>query len=62
MFTNVIWAAQGSEHADRAMDVAVEVGSGDGADLQISPCPVLAVSPSAVRAAELARKPAAAAG
>jgi nucleotide-binding universal stress UspA family protein len=62
MFTEVIWATDGSEHAARAMDVAVEVAKGDGADLHISPCPVLAVSPSAVRAAQLAREPAAAAG
>ena len=35
MFTKVIWATDGSEHADRAMGAAVEVAKGDGAELHV---------------------------
>ena len=35
MFKNVIWATDGSEHADRAMTHAVEVAKGDGAELEV---------------------------
>jgi nucleotide-binding universal stress UspA family protein len=35
MFTNVIWATDGSEHADRAMPLAVQVAKTDGAELHI---------------------------
>jgi nucleotide-binding universal stress UspA family protein len=32
MFTKVIWATDGSEHADRAMPLAVQVAKTDGAE------------------------------
>jgi nucleotide-binding universal stress UspA family protein len=35
MFTKVIWATDGSEHADRAMAPAVEAAQGDGAELHV---------------------------
>jgi nucleotide-binding universal stress UspA family protein len=35
MFTKVIWANDGSEHADRAMPFAVRVAKADGAELQV---------------------------
>ena len=35
MFTKVIWATDGSEHADRAMAAAVEAAKGDGAELHV---------------------------
>ncbi len=35
MFTTVIWATDGSEHADRAMSAAVEAAKGDGAELHV---------------------------
>jgi nucleotide-binding universal stress UspA family protein len=35
MFTKVIWATDGSEHADRAMAVAVEVAKDDGAEIHV---------------------------
>jgi nucleotide-binding universal stress UspA family protein len=35
MFTKVIWATDGSAHADRAMAPAVEVANGDGAELHV---------------------------
>ena len=35
MFTKVIWATDGSDHADRAMAPAVEVATGDGAELHV---------------------------
>jgi nucleotide-binding universal stress UspA family protein len=35
MFTKVIWATDGSEHADRAMDAAVEVAKGDGGEVHV---------------------------
>ncbi|MGZ4191706.1 MAG: universal stress protein [Solirubrobacteraceae bacterium] len=35
MFTRVIWATDGSEHADRAMVAAVDVAKGDGAELHV---------------------------
>jgi nucleotide-binding universal stress UspA family protein len=33
MFKKVIWATDGSEHADRAMGLAVEMAKADGAEL-----------------------------
>jgi nucleotide-binding universal stress UspA family protein len=35
MFTKVIWATDGSEHADRAMAAVVELAKGDGAELHV---------------------------
>jgi nucleotide-binding universal stress UspA family protein len=35
MFTKVIWATDGSEHADRALPAAVEVAKGDGAEVHV---------------------------
>ena len=35
MFTKVIWATDGSEHADRAMPLAVQVAETDGAELHV---------------------------
>ena len=35
MFTKVIWATDGSEHADRAMPLAVQVAKTDGAELHV---------------------------
>jgi nucleotide-binding universal stress UspA family protein len=35
MFTKVIWATDGSEHADRAMPLAVQVAKADGAELHV---------------------------
>lgn len=35
MFTKVIWATDGSEHADRAMAHAVDVAKRDGAELLV---------------------------
>jgi nucleotide-binding universal stress UspA family protein len=35
MFTKVIWGTDGSEHADRAMPVAVEALEGDGAEIHV---------------------------
>jgi nucleotide-binding universal stress UspA family protein len=35
MFTKVIWATDGSAHADRAMPAAVDVATGDGAELHV---------------------------
>lgn len=35
MFSKVIWASDGSEHADRAMGQAVQVANADGAELHI---------------------------
>jgi nucleotide-binding universal stress UspA family protein len=35
MFTKVIWATDGSEHADRAMPFAVEMAKADGAELHL---------------------------
>ncbi len=35
MFTNVVWATDGSEHADRAMPFAVQAAKADGAELHI---------------------------
>lgn len=35
MFTKVIWATDGSEHADRAMAHAVDVARRDGAELHV---------------------------
>jgi len=35
MFKKVIWATDGSEHADRAMSTAVEVAKADGAELHV---------------------------
>jgi len=35
MFKKVIWATDGSEHADRAMSTAVEVAKTDGAELHV---------------------------
>jgi nucleotide-binding universal stress UspA family protein len=35
MFTTVIWATDGSEHADRAMPLAVHVAKADGAELHV---------------------------
>jgi nucleotide-binding universal stress UspA family protein len=35
MFTKVIWATDGSEHADRAMLLAVRVAEADGAELHV---------------------------
>jgi nucleotide-binding universal stress UspA family protein len=35
MFTKVIWATDGSEHADRAMAQAVSVAKRDGAELHV---------------------------
>ena len=35
MFTKVIWATDGSEHADRAMAAAVEVATSDGAEVHV---------------------------
>lgn len=35
MFTRVIWATDGSEHADRAMPYAVQAAQADGAELHI---------------------------
>lgn len=33
MFTNVVWATDGSEHADRALGYAVEIAQRDGSTL-----------------------------
>ena len=38
MFNTVIWATDGSEHADRAMSHAVEVAKGGGAELGREEC------------------------
>jgi nucleotide-binding universal stress UspA family protein len=35
MFTKVIWATDGSEHADRAMPYAVQAAQADGAELHV---------------------------
>lgn len=35
MFTKVIWATDGSEHADRALVTAAQVATGDGAELHV---------------------------
>jgi nucleotide-binding universal stress UspA family protein len=35
MFTKVIWATDGSEHADGAMPLAVQVAETDGAELHV---------------------------
>jgi nucleotide-binding universal stress UspA family protein len=35
MFTKVIWATDGSEHADRAMPDAVQLAKSDGAELHV---------------------------
>jgi nucleotide-binding universal stress UspA family protein len=35
MFTKVVWATDGSQHADRALDCAVEVAKRDGAALHV---------------------------
>lgn len=35
MFTKVIWATDGSEHADRAMPLAVQMANADGAELHV---------------------------
>lgn len=35
MFTKVMWATDGSEHADRAMTYAVQVAKSDGAELHV---------------------------
>jgi nucleotide-binding universal stress UspA family protein len=35
MFRKVIWATDGSAHADRAMDTAVQVAQDDGAELHV---------------------------
>ena len=35
MFTKVVWATDGSEHADRAMGSAVQMAKADGADLLV---------------------------
>jgi nucleotide-binding universal stress UspA family protein len=35
MFTKVIWATDGSEHADRAMPYAVQGAQADGAELHV---------------------------
>ena len=35
MFKTVIWATDGSEHADRAMATAVQVAKADGAELHV---------------------------
>ncbi len=35
MFKKVIWATDGSEHADRAMTYAVQVANSDGAELHV---------------------------
>jgi nucleotide-binding universal stress UspA family protein len=35
MFKNVIWATDGSEHADRALPHAVRVAKSDGAELHV---------------------------
>jgi nucleotide-binding universal stress UspA family protein len=35
MFTKVIWATDGSDHADRAMSTAVQVAKADGAELHV---------------------------
>jgi nucleotide-binding universal stress UspA family protein len=35
MFTKVIWATDGSDHADRAMPLAVQVAKTDGAELHV---------------------------
>jgi nucleotide-binding universal stress UspA family protein len=35
MFTKVIWATDGSEHADRAMPAAVEAATADRAELHV---------------------------
>src|SRR5665213_3323717 len=33
MFTNIVWATDGSEHADRALDYATQLARGEGATL-----------------------------
>jgi nucleotide-binding universal stress UspA family protein len=33
MFTNIVWATDGSEHADRALDYASQLARGEGATL-----------------------------
>ncbi len=33
MFTNVVWATDGSEHADRALEYAIEIAQRDGSTL-----------------------------
>jgi nucleotide-binding universal stress UspA family protein len=35
MFTKVMWATDGSEHADRAMPLAVQTAKADGAELHV---------------------------
>jgi nucleotide-binding universal stress UspA family protein len=35
MFKKVIWATDGSDHADRAMSTAVQVAKNDGAELHV---------------------------
>ena len=35
MFTKVLWATDGSVHADRAMAPAIDVAKGDGAELHV---------------------------
>jgi nucleotide-binding universal stress UspA family protein len=36
MFTNIIWATDGSEHSDRALDYAIQMAQRDGAGLHVA--------------------------
>src|SRR5665213_4411081 len=35
MFTNIFWATDGSEHADRALQYAADIAQSDGAELHV---------------------------
>lgn len=35
MFTNIVWATDGSEHADRALQFAADIAQRDGAQLHV---------------------------
>ena len=35
MFTNIVWATDGSEHADRALQYAADIAQSDGAELHV---------------------------
>jgi nucleotide-binding universal stress UspA family protein len=36
MLTNIVWATDGSEHADRALEYAAQMAQGDGATLHVA--------------------------